>query len=192
VYRSRLSGELGKVRAAEIPGTEYIDSGVTDGARYYYAVRAVDPAGNESINTNQWSVIAVGSSGVTPPVTALREGDLIRGPDGIKVYIINGFGYKRHIFNPAVFGMYKHFSWSSIKDVSQTTLDSYTTSDLYRALADPKVYRLEEVDETRGIAMKRHLEMTAEQFIAKGYSWNQVFVVNGAERDYYGTGVPIQ
>ena len=47
--------------------------------------------------------------------TDIVEGDLIRGPDGIKVYIVNNTGAKRHIFNPAVFDMYEHFSWASIK-----------------------------------------------------------------------------
>lgn len=120
--------------------------------------------------------------------TSLKEGDLIRGPDGIKVYIINAYGYKRHIFNPAVFGMYRHFTWGSIKGINQATLDSYTTSDLYRADGDYKVYSLEEIDEAAGKAIKHWLDMTAEQFVAKGYSWEQVFIVNSVERDYYATG----
>lgn len=120
--------------------------------------------------------------------TGLDEGSLIRGPDGIKVYIVNDFGYKRHIFNPVVFDMYSHFSWGSVIEVSQATLDSHATSDLYRADGDQKVYLLEEVD---GTATKRHIEMTAEQFLLKGYDWNQVFIVNAEERDYYSLGLPI-
>ncbi|MBI3421309.1 MAG: hypothetical protein HY006_04560, partial [Candidatus Sungbacteria bacterium] len=69
----------------------------------------------------------------------LKEGDLIRGPDGIKVYIINAFGYKRHVFNPAVFKMYKHFAWGGVKSVSKQVADSYITSDIYRADTDHKV-----------------------------------------------------
>lgn len=118
----------------------------------------------------------------------LNEGDLIRGPDGIKVYIINEHGYKRHIFNPAVFNMYGHLSWESIKKVSQTTLDLYEVSDLYRADVDPKVYSLEEIDEANGIAVKRWLDMTPERFLGIGYKWQQVFIVNEKERDYYRTG----
>ena len=121
----------------------------------------------------------------------VNEGDLIRGPDGVKVYIVNNNGYKRHIFNPAVFGMYKHFTWASIKDVSQSVLDSYKNSDLYRAAGDPKVYSLEEVSEASGNAIKHWLDMTADQFVAKGYNWNQVFIVNATERDYYSTGSPL-
>ena len=121
----------------------------------------------------------------------LREGDLIRGPDGIKVYIINDKGYKRHIFNPAIFNMYGHLKWGNIKEVSQVTLDLYAVSDLYRADSDPKVYSLEEIDEVRGVAIKHWLDMTPAKFGAEGYVWGQVFVVNEKERDYYQTGNPI-
>jgi len=121
----------------------------------------------------------------------LNEGNVIRGPDGIKVYIINEHGYKRHIFNPTVFNMYGHIGWESIKEVSQTTLDLYVTSDLYRADVDPKVYSLEEVDEAAGVAIKRWLDMTPEKFLELGYKWQQVFIVNETERDYYQTGDPI-
>ncbi|MFA4917470.1 MAG: hypothetical protein WC560_12485, partial [Syntrophales bacterium] len=114
----------------------------------------------------------------------LNEGDLVRGPDGVKVYIINAYGYKRHIYNPAVFGMYGHFTWNSIKTVDQATIDSYTVSDIYRANGDTKVYQ------TAQDGIKRWFDMTAEQFAAS-YNWNQVFIVNGAERDYYSTGSSI-
>ena len=118
---------------------------------------------------------------------AIVDGDLVRGPDGIKVYIVKGT-YKRHIFNPAVFDMYGHFTWESIQDVDQATIDSYTTSDFYRADGDYRVYSLEEVDEVAGTAIKHHLNMTAEEFASEGYSWDQIFIVNSQERDYYSTG----
>jgi len=122
------------------------------------------------------------------PVTELREGDLIRAVDGYKVYIINGNSYKRHIFNPTIFEMYGHLRWHNIKSVSQETLDSFVTSNLYRAEGDAKVYSLEEVDEVKGIARKRHLKMTSGQFMGKGYRWEQVFIVSTQERDFYQTG----
>lgn len=115
----------------------------------------------------------------------VNEGDLIKGPDGIKVYIVNAKGYKRHIFNPAVFGLYGHLKWENIKSVDQATLDSYTISDIYRAGGDAKVYQ------TAQDGVKKWFDMTAEQFVTSGYSWDQVFIVNGAERDYYTTGTSI-
>ena len=114
-------------------------------------------------------------------------GTLIRGNNRYQVYIIKP-PYKRHIFNPAVFNMYSHFNWDSVKDLDPNIIDSYITSDIYRALNDPRVYSLEEIDETKGKAIKHHLQMTAKRFKEKGYRWNQVFIVNDEERDYYETG----
>ena len=121
----------------------------------------------------------------------INEGDLIRGPDGVKVWIVNANGYKRHIFNPAVFGMYGHFVWENIVEVSLITLDSYTTSDLYRADGDEKVFLLEEVDEAAGLANKRWLNFSAAEFLTRGYNWLQVFIINPVERDFYQEGTPI-
>lgn len=123
--------------------------------------------------------------------TAIKEGDLIRGPDKIKVYIINYYGYKRHIFNPAIFNMYGHFKWDQIKDVSQEIVDSYKISDLYRADGDSKVFSLREVDEANGKAEKQWLDLMPDDFISQGYNWNQIFVINKTERDYYQEGSPI-
>ena len=118
------------------------------------------------------------------PVQAVtvNEGDLIRGPDGIKVYIVNAFGYRRHIYNPDVFNIYAHLKWENIKEVDQATLDSYTVSDLYRADVEHQVYSVGED------GIKHWLNMTAEEFVTEGYSWNQVFVVNATEGAYYTVG----
>ncbi len=116
--------------------------------------------------------------------SAISEGDLVRS-DGIKVYIVNAHGYKRHIYNPEVFNMYGHFTWASIQDVAASVTDSYTTSDLYRAAGDTRVYSVGED------GIKHWLDMTAEEFVAEGYNWNQVFVVNSTEGNYYTVGSSI-
>lgn len=127
----------------------------------------------------------------TTASSGIKEGSLIRGPDGIKVYIVNAHGYKRHIFNPAIFAMYGHFKWNEIKAVDQKTLDSYITSDLYRADGDTKVFSLHEIDESRGLAQKRWFNLSATAFMQKGYAFTQVFIINPRERDYYQEGVAI-
>jgi len=121
---------------------------------------------------------------------SLPEGTLIRATNDYRVYIIKP-PYKRHIFNPAVFEMYQHFDWNSIHEVEPDVVSSYITSDLYRELNDYRVYSLEEIDEVQGIAIKHHLNMAAQQFTNKGYSWGQVFIVNQQEKDYYQTGSDI-
>ena len=63
VYRSEKEGELGALRAAEIKEKEFTDDeGLKDGVTYYYTVRAVDPAGNESQNTEQTKIKSSGTS----------------------------------------------------------------------------------------------------------------------------------
>ena len=64
IYRSDKQAELGSIRASEIFATEFTDEGVTNGSNYYYTVRAVAPAGNESGNKEQANIIAKGTSAV--------------------------------------------------------------------------------------------------------------------------------
>ncbi|MCK4592644.1 fibronectin type III domain-containing protein, partial [Candidatus Parcubacteria bacterium] len=125
-------------------------------------------------------------------ISDLNENNLIIGPDGIKVYTINKNNYKRHIFNPTVFEMYLHLKWENIKKVSQTILDSFKTSDLYRTTGKNQVYFLEEIDEIKGKAIKHHLDVTPEDFSQKGYDWNEVFIANKKEDGYYEEGEEIQ
>ncbi|MEK7452818.1 MAG: hypothetical protein AAB614_01135 [Patescibacteria group bacterium] len=140
------------------------------------------------------TVVLSGLAALVPVISAnaagLLEGSLIKSADAPAVYIINDkahgtyAGWKRHIFNPDVFNMYGHLSWANIQTVSQATLDSYHTSDLYSADGDPKVYSLEEMGTS---AVKHHVENEAA-FLANGFSWDQIFHVNERERDYYATG----
>ncbi len=72
VYRSTLKGILGSIVVSEIAGAEYIDvQGIVNGLMYYYTVRAVDPAGNESNNMLQTSATAIGSSTIVPAGTTV-------------------------------------------------------------------------------------------------------------------------
>jgi len=61
IYRSEEEGALGAVLTSEVVGEEYTDDTVIDGMHYYYTIRAVDPAGNETSNTNQVQVVAIGT-----------------------------------------------------------------------------------------------------------------------------------
>lgn len=165
---------------------------------YYYAIYAYDNVPNYS-NPQILSVTPKSNitqiSAIVPTLQttsgSIIEGSLIRGPDGIKVYIVNAHNYKRHIFNPEVFNMYGHFKWNEIKDVDQQTLDSYQASDLYRADTDTKVFSLKELDEKKGLAQKRWFNLSGDAFIQKGYNFNQVFIINSKERDFYQEGTPI-
>ena len=72
IYRSLNAGELGIVRASSIRGKEFIDAeGLTNGTTYYYTVRTVNIAGNESTNIAQQSITATGISTPTALKTAM-------------------------------------------------------------------------------------------------------------------------
>ena len=61
VYRSTALGKLGSVLATEVRATLFADTSTTKGSKYFYTVRSIDLAGNESENTNQVSVDGVGA-----------------------------------------------------------------------------------------------------------------------------------
>lgn len=81
VYRSTELGKLGTVIFAEVRTTTRVDTNAVAGVRYYYTVRAVDPAGNESTNINQVS----GFVSQLPPGQAVKAAilrDLRQGLSG--------------------------------------------------------------------------------------------------------------
>jgi hypothetical protein len=113
------------------------------------------------------------------------EGSLLRAKDGYKVYVINEHGYKRWIQTAEIFNYYGHLKWGDIIEVERNVLDEYETSWLIRAAEDEKVYQLD----SNGI---RHwLNMSAQEFIDGGRSWDAIFVINNWERDYYDLGEEI-
>ena len=111
----------------------------------------------------------------------LQEGDLIRGPDGIKVYIINEYGYKRHIYNPDIFNLYGHLKWENIKAVNQDALNSYQTSALFTPASSDDIYYL---NDTPAGALKRLL-INERVFDGYNNNHNAVFNVMSEELDMY-------
>ena len=80
VYRNDAAGELGKIVASQVKGNQYTDNTVADGIVYYYTVRAMDAAGNESNNKNQVTVKAVGTAGqVKVTATPMPKGQVLKG-----------------------------------------------------------------------------------------------------------------
>jgi hypothetical protein len=55
LYRSMEKGKIGDIIVAETTDTSYVDVNALAGKVYYYTVRSVDPAGNESVNKEQVS-----------------------------------------------------------------------------------------------------------------------------------------
>jgi hypothetical protein len=79
-------------------------------------------------------------------------------------------------------------SWDDVKDVSQSVIDEYTTSDLVRAEGDYKVYKLIADGDT---GTKQWLNITAEEFVNQGYDWDAIYIINATDRDAYSVGAEI-
>lgn len=63
IYRSESQGIFGQVVATEVLSNSFIDKTAASTKKiYYYTIRAVDAAGNESTNSNQLAVTTTGSS----------------------------------------------------------------------------------------------------------------------------------
>lgn len=123
---------------------------------------------------------------VSPTVTKpdIPDGSLIRQQGDYKVYVIKG-NYKRWILSPAIMGMYPHFLWTSVREVSASEFSYYQDAWLVRADGDTKVY------EINGDGTKHWLNMTPDWFAQSGRKWDMVYVVNKQERDWYRTGAEV-
>ena len=110
----------------------------------------------------------------------LSNGSLVRAINDYKVYIINNI-YRRHIIDEIIFSFYNHLNWNAVQEIDSSQLNNYKESYLIRELNDHKVYEIKD--------NKKHwLAITEEEFIERGYNWDEVFVVNEAERDFYEMG----
>ncbi|OGZ35098.1 MAG: hypothetical protein A2174_00430 [Candidatus Portnoybacteria bacterium RBG_13_41_18] len=126
-------------------------------------------------------------SSVAMVVKTFQEGAIIRAIGDIDVYIVKYVGakkFKRLILSPSVFNSYGHLKWSNIKDIDKSVVDSFVTSDLVRAVSDPKVYRLYPSGDT---GQKRWIE-TAGVFTRMNLDWDSIYEINQKDRDSYVTG----
>lgn len=115
----------------------------------------------------------------------LPDSSLIRAKGDYKVYVTTG-KHKRHILNPQVFGMYGHFKWAEIVELSPEEAALYKESALVRADGDGKVY------EMNADGTKHWLNISAESFSLSGRTWDSVFIINSQERDFYLTGADVR
>lgn len=119
-----------------------------------------------------------------PPTTNFPDGALIRAQGDPKVYIIKD-KWRRHIVSLEIFKFYPHLGFDKVQVVSPEILEQYQESRLVRYPGSRRVY---EVDS----AARRHwLNMTGDQFIASGRSFDSVFLVNEKELKFYKIGASI-
>lgn len=85
IYRSNALGEIGSVVFNDIVGVSQIDSDVIGGETYYYTVRAVDPAGNESANNDQVSIFVDTAPSPQPSCDKFSLNDAVRTTANLSV-----------------------------------------------------------------------------------------------------------
>jgi len=131
-----------------------------------------------------------------PDIITIIDGDLIRNPNAqdstkFDIYIvklINNKKFKRLILSPHVFESYEHLNWADVKDIDETTMNNYISSDLIRAIEDLKVYKLTASGDT---GTKQWLNITAQEFESQGYDVDFIYEINSTDRDAYVTGVDV-
>lgn len=147
---------------------------------------------NEQTRQFSWTASTIKESEILKESTPLddsakniiiTDGALVRGRGNERVYVMTG-KYRRWIQGPEIFNFYGHLRWENIIEVDSEKLQDYNESSLVREENDFKVYKIENG--------KRHwLNMGAKDFEAKGYKWEEIFVINQRERDYFPLGMPI-
>jgi len=141
--------------------------------------------------------VATPSSSPTPSPTSsvstagIPEGTLIRAIGDFDVYIVKYVGtkkFKRLVLSPSVFNNYGHLKWSDVRDIDQSVVNAFTTSELVRAVGDEKVYKLYPAGDT---GQKRWIK-TAGVFSSMGFDSDAIYEINAFDRDSYVTGSDLE
>ena len=162
--------------------------------------------GSDSSTDAEGGVIINTGDGNTPITVnpGINDGDLIRVIGTVDVFHIKLIPdpntgqvvrqYKRLILNPEIFNSYGHFSWTSVKNVTQTVVDSYTDTMVVReryGSGATRLYMLFATEADTGV--KSHIALSAEEFTQAGGDLSAVYDINHIEasEDFYRTINPI-
>ena len=146
-----------------------------------------------TLNEAEFSQYSVGEpiTSSNPPGYKIPEGALIRAAKGIDIYIVKyvkSKKFKRLVLSPSVFESYGHLKWEDVIEVDNETIDSFTTSELVRAVGDSRVYKLYPQGDT---GQKRWIK-TAEAFARMDFDSDSIYEINAFDRDSYVVGIPLE
>lgn len=121
----------------------------------------------------------------------IPEGAIIRATNGIDVYIVKYIGskkFKRLVLSPSVFNNYGHLKWDNLMVVSQASLNSFTTSELVRAVGDNNIYRLY----PQGDSGQKRLVKDNTVLTKLGLDQDSIYEINSFDRESYITGAILE
>ena len=187
VYRSTVAGEKGSKVAENITLANWSDSSVQNGTKYYYNIKSVDLAGNESTSLAQTAVIA-GEISSSQTVGPYPSGTLFKVGSNPTVWYVDN-GKRRGIPSLGVFE--SRFDWKNVKNITDATHTELYTEDSAIGYPDgllikgsaPTVYIIADG--------KKLPVTTAEAFNALGYKWENIRTVNDSELSLHSTGASL-
>lgn len=115
-------------------------------------------------------------------VDSIPYNRLIRVRGDAKVYIINEFGYKRHLLSLDLFKPYG-LSPADIADISKAEFNNYPDCNILKQVGDPRVYYIEGT-------IKRWIK-DIDVFNENNFKWEALQVGNAQDMGCYQTGPEI-
>jgi len=131
--------------------------------------------GLKAILTSLFVLMRCIAPGVAFAQENFPEGSLWRATGDERVYVISN-GLKRHIPNETVF---RSYGWdaSAVREADPDILFAIPDVRVVRTSDNPAVYDI--------VTGKRQLIRSEEEFLDRGFSWEELISVNGAELDSY-------
>ena len=121
----------------------------------------------------------------------INEGAIIKTANNPDIYIVKYVGtkkFKRLILSPSVFNNYSHLKWEDVVEVSQSTIDSFITSELVRAVGDDKIYRLY----PQGDLGQKRLIKNNSVLTRLGFDSDSIYEINLFDRESYLKGLDLE
>ncbi|MGE5392819.1 MAG: fibronectin type III domain-containing protein [Candidatus Saccharibacteria bacterium] len=117
IFRADRAQDKGALIANSLTSEAYVDSGVVLGKTYYYLVKAVDPAGNESVNKETMSAKSYMGSQEAPATASAGKltRDLKLGQKGSDVTVLQSFLKSQRMFAAKPTGYFGTITKSAVQ-----------------------------------------------------------------------------
>jgi hypothetical protein len=116
IYRSTQAKKLGVLALGDVVANSSHDAGLSKGT-YYYTVRSVDPAGNESNNVEQMSVVILEGGSSANAKSLLRN--LRFGMQGEDVKLMQQILTKEGVYRAGITGFFGKLTQKAVMDFQE-------------------------------------------------------------------------